>query len=206
MEPPLQFFTRELNGKDYGTGASVLSGMLGRKVFHENFSLEQTLHPEDHEGSFFDCEGAVNDGFRYTLVDNGILVSPYTDKKTAAMYDLPYTGSSWAAYDGVPQLSCFPLRAAPGKSTIRELLAGRPGILVMEAAGGDFTSDGNFATPVQLAFLFDGEKLTGKLPELLVSGSAFRMFGEDFIGVSSDNFPRFSRNHLLACEADVAAR
>jgi PmbA protein len=49
--------------------------------------------------------------------------------------------------------------------TMVELLDGQKGILVWIASGGDFTPAGHFATPAQRAYLFDGERLLGRLPE-----------------------------------------
>lgn len=54
------------------------------------------------------------------------------------------------------------------------------------ASGGDFTPDGLYATPVQVAYLTDGEKLIGRLPELTIKGSVKDYFGKNFIGVSKD--------------------
>jgi PmbA protein len=61
------------------------------------------------------------------------------------------------------------------------------GIFILIASGGDFTPDGHFASPVQLAFLFDGERFVGRLPELSISSSLQEMFGRNFAGVSRDD-------------------
>jgi len=87
---------------------------------------------------------------------------------------------------------------------MKELLDGRNGILVWIASGGDFTPEGRFATPVQLAYLFDGENLLGRLPELSVASNLYDMFGKDFIGVSSDSLTSLSRMDLIAMEMAVS--
>ncbi|SCG81716.1 hypothetical protein DW1_0095 [Proteiniborus sp. DW1] len=72
---------------------------------------------------------------------------------------------------------------------------------VLIASGGDFTAEGVFGTPVQLAFLTDGERLIGRLPELTISGDVYTMFGDDFIGRSEDK--AFVGQKALAINLDV---
>jgi PmbA protein len=55
------------------------------------------------------------------------------------------------------------------------------------AAGGDFTSDGHFGSPVQVAYAYayayDDNTLVGKYPEFKISSQINSMFGEDFLEV-----------------------
>lgn len=88
--------------------------------------------------------------------------------------------------------------------TLEELLEGRKGIFVLVASGGDFTPDGNFATPVQLPFLFDGKKFIGRLPELNISSNLFDMFGKDFIGVGKDNLTSLGPSRAVIMEMEVS--
>lgn len=74
-------------------------------------------------------------------------------------------------------------------------------VAIVIASGGDFTAEGVFGTPVQLAFLTDGEKLIGRLPELKLSGELYSMFGEDFIGKSKDK--AFLGQNALAINLNV---
>jgi len=66
------------------------------------------------------------------------------------------------------------------------MLNGKPGIYVVMAFGGDYTPEGDFATPIQLAYLHDGEKFIGRLPEMQVKSNIYDMFGKSYIGTSSD--------------------
>ena len=95
-------------------------------------------------------------------------------------------GSAYAAYDGAPETgpSCAAIK--PGAKTIKEMLGGQSAVFVAMASGGDFTSQGGFGTPAQLAFLLKDGKLAGKLPELQLSSSVYEMYGPGFLGVSSD--------------------
>jgi PmbA protein len=188
----------DLHGQRFATGSSLLSGKIGEQVFNENFTLYQSLNPEDTLKPFFDAEGIVNENYRYPLIENGRLVSPYTDKKIASKYNLPLTGSSAADYDGVPSLAFLNLKVKESDYTLKELLQGQMGILVMIASGGDFTPNGDFGTPVQLAFLFDGEKLIGRLPDIQLSSNVFDMFGKDFVGAGNNNlFPLDSEKYIV---------
>ncbi|MBN2220936.1 MAG: hypothetical protein JW708_01935, partial [Vallitaleaceae bacterium] len=54
--------------------------------------------------------------------------------------------------------------------------------------GGDFTPDGNFAAPVQIAFLFDGNTILGKLSEFTMKSNLYKMLGEDYIGTFENKF------------------
>lgn len=205
LSMPLSFFSQALEGRSFGAGASPLASSRGEARYAPEFTLWQTRHPDDVAGAFFDREGVFAESFRVPLVEGGVVVGPYTDRRTAARHDLPLTGAASGPYDGVPSLGCPPLRAAPGEASLAEILDGTPGVLVLFAAGGEFTPTGEYATPVQLAFLHDGERLVGRLPELSVRGSDREMFGGDFLGVSSDTFPAVSGENLLVMRMAVEA-
>ncbi|MEW6711751.1 MAG: metallopeptidase TldD-related protein, partial [Candidatus Riflebacteria bacterium] len=136
------------------------------------------------------------------LIENGRIVRPYTDKRTALQYNFENTGCAGGAYDSVPSLGTCNLEINHSEKTLKELLGGRHGILVAIASGGDFTSDGQFASPVQVAYLTDGENLLGRLPELTISGSIFDFFGENLIGVSSDKIYCAGNERLAVVKLD----
>ncbi len=199
---PLMKIIGELNGYKVGTGASLFKDYIGEKRFNDSFTLYQSAEEEDISGyAFFDAEGVVNKNYRYALIENGKIISPYTDKKTASQFNLPLTGSASAEYDKVPSLAARYFKVASSGKTLKELLNGQLAVAVLIASGGDFTAEGVFGTPVQLAFLTDGEKLIGRLPELTVSGEVYTMFGEDFIGRSEDK--AFLGQKALVLNLDV---
>ncbi len=185
---PLIKFMTDLNGRDFGTGSSLFAGKLDKKIFNDSFTLYNSMNPADiYLAPFFDAEGAVNENYRYPLIENGVLKAANTDKKFSALYNLPYTGSAVSDYDSTPQPGFAQLKVKECERTAKELLGGDKGIVVIMASGGDFTPEGNFATPVQLAYLFDGDKLIGRLPELQVTSNVFDMFGNGFRGVSRND-------------------
>ena len=153
------FLSRSLNGERYATGSSLFSGKIGEKLFHEKLTLEQDMSPLLRERPFFDMEGVVLENDCHALIEKGRLVSVFTDKRTADRYHLPHTGAASGEYDDMPGLSGAPLSFAVDSDEIKTALDGRPAILVIASSGGDFTSDGSFAAPVQVGFLFDGEHI-----------------------------------------------
>jgi PmbA protein len=200
---PVKKLLSDLNGWKIGTQSSQLADKMGKKVFHENFSFLQSHHPDDTMGPFFDAEGTVNPGYKRALIKNGVPVSPYTDKKCAAKFKLPHSGSACADYDEVPSTGLSSWTIAESKHSIKALLGGKPGILVYIAMGGDFSARGDFSTPVQLAYLFDGEKLLGRLPPISISSNLFDMFGHDYRGVSQERVMSLDRAHYLVMEMKV---
>ena len=175
-------FARHFTGDLYTAGASLLSGKLGQKVFAEQLTFRDDRNPSTAYGTcFFDAEGCTVPDFRPTLIQNGILTGLLTTKKTAEQYGLPNLGTASAAYDGVPQIGINRLWPEPTAQSLRELCPGKA-VYVAVASGGDTTSDGHFATPVQLSYLMEDGQLIGRLPNLNISGSFFDMLGRDYIG------------------------
>lgn len=200
----LNKFYEALHGLMFGTGSSLFTGKIGQKLFNENFTLYTSKNPEDGVmGPFFDVEGIINKDYRYPLIEKGTLVSPYTNKKAAKLFDLPLTGCAGGEYDSVPDLGFPSFRLEESEKTMKEILGGKKGILVIIAAGGDFTPDGSFASPVQLSFLFDGENFIGRLPQLNISSHLYEMFGDSFMGVSKDSLTPLSKMNTAAMEMKV---
>lgn len=202
---PVNKLINDLSGKAFGTSSSLFSNKIDEKIFSENFTFHQSLNPQDVINMpFFDAEGVVNNDYRYTLIENGVLKAPYTDKKTSIKFNLPLTGSSTSFYDGVPVVSPLNYKIKESNNTLKELIGGDMAILSMMADGGEFTPKGDFATPVQLAFLFDGEKILGRLPEIQFTSNIYDMFGNGFRGVSKDNLLPFSTSKFVVMDLDVS--
>lgn len=198
-----RLFLRDLNGKLVGNKASLFEGRFGERVFSERFNLGIAVDPVESFAPQFDAEGTLSECVPSTLIESGVLVRPYTDKRTAQQFGFANTGCAGGNYDSVPTLGTCRLEIAPSAKTLKQLLDGRNGILVAIAGGGDFTSEGQFASPVQVAYLTDGEKLLGRLPELTISGSVFDFFGKGFIGVSSDKCYAAGNERLAVVNLDV---
>lgn len=182
------FMNKSLNGERYANGSSVLSGKLGEQLFNEKITFGQNFDSSMTFEPFFDHEGVVLENDRLPLINSGKFVNVFTDKKTAATYDLPHTGAADGAYDGVPNLTTTGLKFETDSADLKAAMKGQMGIFVVVSAGGDFTPDGSFAAPVQVAFLFDGERFIGKLPEFTMRSNLWAMLGEDYIGTFDNPF------------------
>ena len=173
---------RSLSGEAYATGSSLFKGKLGTQLFSERVNIVQMGDSKAKFEPFFDREGCLTKGDQLPLIENGKLVNVFTDKRSAKLYDLPHTGAASGAYDGMPTLAGAPLRLAVDSKDVPKALNGELSALVVISSGGDFTSDGDFAAPVQLAFLFDGKNILGKLPEFNMRSNVYKLLGDDYIG------------------------
>lgn len=172
-------------------GASLLSGKEGTKIFSERFSLQVNRDETCYE-PFFDAEGVTLPADRLPLIDNGVLCRPLTDKLCAAEYGAELTGTAKGDYDDVPTLYADqgnPSLCVASTGTLEQILNGRDAICVNIASGGDVTPAGDYATPVQAAYLYHAGKLTARLPEFQFSGNLFQLLGEGYMGRSSDRTP-----------------
>lgn len=188
----LDFLSKSLNGERFAIGSSLFSGKMDQQLFNEKITLELNRNPLYGPSAFFDMEGVVLQEDRYPLIEAGKLVGVYTDKKTADKYNLPHTGAAAGEYDSMPGLTAtrfapIPLRFKTDSGDLKAALKGQPAILVVASSGGDFTPDGSFAAPVQVSFLFDGERILGKLPEFTMRSHLYKMLGEDYIGTFDNN-------------------
>ena len=202
--PYLKFMT-DLNGNKLGSGASIFSGELGKKKFSDSFNLYSTRNPQEVKVPFFDGEGTVNEDYRYNLIEKGVIVSPFTDKRTAKKYGYALTGAAECEFDGPPTLTAPPMKIGVSNKTLKELVAGEEAIIALMAQGGDYTQEGGFATPVQVPLLFDGERIIGRLPALQVSSKIYNMFGEDFRGVSKDYMIPSCENRALVIDMNISS-
>ncbi len=192
----------ELNGEKVGYKNSLLTGDFGRQRFHDQFTFYLDWDPDMHYHTpFFDAEGTVIESGRVNLIEKGIVRQAYTDKRTADRFQMPLTGSAVSAYDGVPTMGAANTSIERSEKTLKSLLNGHPGLIVVIASGGDYTDEGRFASPVQLGLLTDGERILGRVPECSISGHLYDLFGKNFIGCSQDRF--LFHEHALVVRMDV---
>lgn len=186
-----------LNGENLALGTSLLSGKVGEKVFSENLTLTDDVSDEEcWFDRFWDGDGCVWKNDKLTLIEKGVILTGYADKKTAKKYNIPHTGSAYADYSDIPGPGTRNIRIKRSEKTIKELLNGRYCVIPISCGGGGFAENGDYTMPVHLAILSDGEKILGKLPPFTIVSNLFDMFGEDFIGVGADN-PIFNDKQIL---------
>ena len=184
MDSPNLFgtFIQHFIGEVYASGASLLSGKLGQKVFSDKLTLKDDMNPETNAGGcFFDEEGCVAPEMRPVLIEGGTLKGLMTTKKSSEQLSLPNLGTAEAAYDGVPGIGLHRFYVEPTVPTLSALVPGKAVYVVM-TSGGDTTPSGHFAAPVQMAYLLEDGKLVGRLPEFNIGGNFYDLLGKDYIG------------------------
>ena len=186
-----------LDAEKIALGASLFSGKIGEKLFSDRFTvLHDVSDKETWHNCFFDGDGAVLPDDKYTYIKNGVLLTGYADKRTADKYGVKSTGSAVCDFSDTPSNGNVNLRIERSDKTVKELLDGRLSVVPMVYSGGGFNDKGDYAMPVQKAYLCDGGKFLGVLPEFTLSGNMYDMFSDDFIGVGSDD-PIFSDKQIL---------
>jgi PmbA protein len=179
------FLGRALHGERFAKGSSLFSGKMGEELFSKRVTVELLRDPQVALAPFFDAEGVVLPEDRLTVIEQGRLKRVLTDKKTAALYNLPHTGAATGSYDDPPSIDGAHgrnLAFATDSTDIKKSLRGQMAIFAFICSGGDFTADGSYATPVQVSFLFDGERFVGKLPEFTMRSHINSMLGDNYIG------------------------
>lgn len=189
--------SESLDAEKLCLGTSLLSGKIGQKVFSDQFTLcHDVTDAECWHDNFFDGEGVVLPGDKLSYIENGVVLRGYADKRIAKKYGVEHTGSAWRNYADIPANGNVIFRITRSEKTVKELLGGRLSVVPVRYSGGGFNEKGEYVMPVQMAYLCDGEKFLGRLPEFTLVSNMFDMFGKDFIGVGSDN-PVFNDKQIL---------
>ena len=177
-----------LDAEELALGTSLLSGKIGKKVFSEKLTLMHDVSKTNiWMSSFWDAEGVVQKNDRLTYIKNGKILRGYADKRIAQKYGVENTGSARFNWADVPQNGWINARIKPINKKPKQILQDLSipfAILPVYYSGGGFKENGEYAMPVQMAYLTDGETILGKLPPFTMKSNLFDMFGKDFIGVS----------------------
>lgn len=189
----------QLNGKSLAKGASLFSGKVGQKLFSEKITLLSS-RKEDTFDAFFDAEGTTLEGDAIALIEKGVLLRGLGDKLCQGEYGSDLTASADGAYDDVPALGGGHLTIEPTGSR-EEILQGSDAIVIWMASGGDTTPTGDYATPVQTAYLMRDGKLIARLPEFNFGGSLFRLLGDGFLGCTVEKI--CGNDHPLIVKGDI---
>lgn len=182
---------KALSGREYLAGTSLFQGRLGQPLFDPRVTLSYDVTGTEwlaRDDVFFDKEGTTLPGDRVNLIEHGVLRNLATNKRYAAQLGLASTGGAFGDYDSAPALDALPILLVSTGETLAQLTAGRDCIVPLIASGGDWTDAGDYATPVQCAYLYRDGKLVGRLPEFNLAVKLNELFGKDFVGVSADRF------------------
>lgn len=201
----LQHFVADV----YCNNASLLNGKLGNKVFSDKLSAMCDRAPEDTLLTpFFDAEGVVNEDYKAYLVKNGVMNGLATTKYSADKYGVKNSGTAAAEYAGAPMVSAIGFDVERTAESLEELIGEDDAVYLDLSSGGDMTPDGNISLPVQVAFLYRGGKIVGRLPEFSLCGNMFDVFGKDYIGATSlgSIFKSLHRETVIVTEMNVVNR
>ena len=83
------------------------------------------------------------------------------------MYNVKTTGNEGINYCDIPSGYHNSMSLKIGKKFAKELLNGRLAIIPVQASGGGFKEKGDYTMPVQIGLLTDGEKILGRVWNLL---------------------------------------
>ena len=176
----------------YKKDIGLFKGKLGEKILNEKFSLyDISFDPELSAMNLFDSEGFVREEKKLAIIENGVFKNIIADARNAHKYQIPITGNGHRSFNSNISLGFNTVVAGVGKRSTKDILAELPECIIVEmASGGDFTDLGDYSTPVQNAFLAKYGQIVGKIPQITISSSVQKMFGEDLIEVASDALSR----------------
>ena len=183
----IQYAFPDLIAEKYLSGASIFNGKLGQQVFDSrlNVAVDRTVGNKMNT-CFFDAEGTVCQDDKFYLIRHGEICGLYTNKRSAANFNLPLSGNAAANFDGVPAFSVSDTKVYITCDSLKDIVRGKA-IYISVTSGGDMTPNGDLGLPVMLAYVYEDGKLTGTLPEFTLSGNIFEVFGKDFIGIAQND-------------------
>lgn len=184
-----------LNGENYSDPSSYPASLLGKAYLHSSFSFFQSRDPEIHFIPFFDAEGVVNDSFRTPLIQDGVLKTPYTNKKISHEKGLPLTGSSHSKWGEMPQLQLEAFDIQPTHQNLSDILQGESALLLQQLNCAKQDGSDMVIVNAEQVFLTDGKSLLGCLPPITFSVSWKDLFSNHFHGVTIEPIIPFS-NHF----------
>lgn len=191
-------YTVVLDPTFYHNNACYYAGKLDQKIFHEKINLVDTRFNEE-KGLFhrFDDEGNTL-AEKLPVIENGVFKSIFYDNATAKKYSKKSTGSRRREYNTSIRSRSYHLDFEATGETTSEVFEKYPKVIVaIIAGGGDTSSNGDYSSPVQVAFMVENGKVAGRLENLNVNNSIDKMMGDDFIAVTNDQLVPINKNPFV---------
>ena len=138
------------------------------------------------------------------LVKDGKFVGVLANKKIAAEYNLPRMACSGADYDKLPGISLRGFTCKNTHENLHDIIGDGKAILIVDASGGDMTSSGDYATPIQVPFLVENGKLVGKLPPLNLTGNMMNYLNEGFMGATENGFIQSEQTQYVVAKMHIS--
>ncbi len=202
----VKLFRSDLVARPYQTGASVFSGKVGtgEPLFSPRLNVVDTRNAARMRVCPFDMEGVVRAQPDLELISDGCLMQVVASQRDQERYGVPATGSAVGNLSQLPVSGVARLDVLPTASTLVDLLAGEPALLMWFEAGGDVTRAGDFALPaiVLLKVESDG-RVSGRYPGATLTGSLYDIFGDGFVGVTEERIWPGAEQPYLVTTMDV---
>lgn len=190
MPPDMTMISKvgeSLRADKYNEGSALFSGRLGQNIFGPTVSFKDCRDAVEFGGaSPFDYEGEIAKADKTSLIQEGRFIGLISDLRNERKYGVPSTANGFRKYNSQVNLNFASLRLENGKRSVSDILHSQEEVIVpLLAFGGDLTEEGNFSTPIQLAFLVRDGKPVGQIKNLALSTSLDQFFGEDLIEISN---------------------
>ena len=204
-ESVLRKLKESLSADSYSEGSALYSGCLGQKTWSEKLSLSDLrLVPERNGLCPFDYEGTVANAATTPLIEHGVMKALISDIKNEQRYGIQSTANGFRDYNSSIRLNFSHLALEPGKRDFRKILKDAGDVIVCYTSfGGDLTGQGDFASPIQMAFLAKNGQIVGKLPALSMSSNLDKMLGGDLLEVAASGPFGNACDPYLLCEMDI---
>ncbi|MBD3367245.1 MAG: hypothetical protein GF405_03585 [Candidatus Eisenbacteria bacterium] len=185
-----------LNGSVVERGISPLSDKLGETVFDERITIVDDGLMDGGFGSApFDDEGTSMS--RTPLVENGRVVSYFTDRRSAERLEHPATGNGLRvkrlvqtkqlSKSPAPEITNWVIPA--GEKPLDELIDGVKDGVMVDSIMGILMSNlmaGDFSGNIALGFRLKNGKLVGRVKDAMIAGNVYRLLKDRVVALSSD--------------------
>lgn len=162
-----------------GEGLSVYSDKIGQRVASELITVVDDATLSGNQGSFtFDDEGTPAQ--RTVLIENGILKTYMSDRKTAQKFGIASTGNGRRQnYEHLPIVRMTNTLILPGKDDPETILRDTAkGLFVKRMGGGQVkTVNGDFVFEVQEGYLIENGAIGEPVREATLIGNGPKILG-----------------------------
>ena len=190
-----------LSGDHYRENPSRFSTMQNNTAYHPSFSFYQSNDPEIHFIPFFDAEAVVNPNFRVALIQDGKVVTPYTNKEIALSTGLPLTGSSRDVWGSMPVLSLQAFDVRSTHQSLSDILQGGHGLLLHQVHYEQNPDSEWLTAKADHVYLTDGKTIFGLLPPVTISVPWREIFSDRLKGVTTEPIVPFSNQFGVVFDA-----
>lgn len=169
-------------------GISPMAGKQGQKLFNEKLTVRDNPVINGSPYSIpFDAEGVnVKEKF---LVNGGVVETFIADLKYAERLGIAPTGNASRGYSSLPGPSFTGIEVNPGSEPHESIIASmKKGIVAHQfiGLGQSNTITGDFSASMDLAYLVEDGRITGRIKDCMISGNIIQLLADE-LSLSSDS-------------------